>query len=78
MTFLRHGDDIINLERITHIYKKEVVCEAIPSGIVRLHEVVLAGDGQEIRIRCNSEEEADKKLEILWEIIKKCSRYYFS
>lgn len=77
MSFLRYKDNIINLERITRIYKDEVLCEAIPSGIVRLYEVVIAGDGQEIKIRCDSEKEADKKLESLWEIVKKCSRYYF-
>lgn len=71
MTFLRHGDDIINLERITHIYKNEVLCEAIPSGIVRLYEVVLSGDGQEIDIRCSSDEEADKVLNTIEELLKK-------
>ena len=77
MTFLRYEDNIINLERITRIYKEEVVCEAIPSGIVRLYKVVLAGDGQELEIKCNSKGEADKKLDSIWEILKKCSQYYF-
>ena len=77
MTFLRYEDNIINLERITRIYKEEVVCEAIPSGIVRLYKVVLAGDGQELKIKCNSKEEADKKFDSIWEILKKCSQNYF-
>lgn len=78
MTFLRHEDNIINLERITRIYKEEVICEAIPTGVVRLYKVVLAGDGQELKIKCDSMEEADKKLDSIWEILKKCSQCCFS
>lgn len=76
MTFLRYNDDIINLERITHIHKEEVVCEAIPSGIVRLHNVVFVGDGQEINIRCSSDEEADKVLNTIEELLKKLYGLY--
>lgn len=76
MTFLRYSDDIINLERITHIHKEEVVCEAIPSGVVHLYKVVLAGDGQELKIRCDSEEEADKTLSTIEELLKKLYGLY--
>ncbi len=76
MTFLRHGDDIINLEIITRIYKEEVICEAIPAGVVRLYKVVLAGDGQEIKIRCSSDEEADKVLNTIEELLKKLYGLY--
>lgn len=72
MTFLRYEDNITNLERITRIYKEEVVCEAIPSGIVRLYKVILTGDGQELKIKCNSKEEADKVLNTIEELLKKC------
>ena len=77
MAFLRYEDNIINLERITRVYKEEVICEAIPSGIVRLYRVVLVGDGQELKIKCDSAEEADKKIDSIWEILKKCSQNYF-
>ena len=78
MTFLRYKDNIINLERITHIYKEEVFCERPTGfGIVALYKVVIAGDGQELKIKCDSAEDADKKLDSLWEILKKCSQYYF-
>lgn len=77
MNFLRYKDDIINLERITHIYKEEIMCEAIPSGVVTIYRVVLAGDGSvQLKIKCDSEKEADKMINNLWEIVKKCSRWY--
>ena len=76
MNFLRYNDDIINIERITRIYKEEVVCEAIPSGVVTIYKVVIAGDGQELKIKCDSAKEADKMIDNLWEIVKKCSRWY--
>ena len=78
MNYLRHKDNIINLERITRIYKEEVVCEAIPTGVVTIYKVVLAGDGQKVEIKCNSKEDADKNFNELWEIIKRCSRWYSS
>ena len=78
MAFLRYEDNIINLERITRIYKEEAVCEAMPSGIVRLYRVVLAGDGQELKIKCDSAEEADKKFDSIWKILENVSRIPFS
>lgn len=76
MNFLRYKDDIINLERITRIYKEEVICEAIPAGVVTIYKVVIAGDGQELKIKCDSAKEADKMIDNLWEIVKKCSQWY--
>ena len=78
MTFLRYEDNIINLERITRVYREEIVCERPTGfGFVTLYKVVLAGDGQELKIKCDSAEEADKKLDSIWEILKKCSQNYF-
>lgn len=76
MTFLRHDDDIINLERVTRIYKEENICEAIPSGIVTIYRVVLAGDDQKIEIKCDSEEEADNVLSTIEELLKKLYGLY--
>lgn len=78
MSFLRYEDNIINLERITRIYKEETMCEAIPTGVVTIYKVVLAGDGQKVEIKCSSKEDADKNFNELWEIIKRCSRWYSS
>lgn len=79
MTFLRYKDNIINLERITRIYKEETVCERPTGfGVMASYKVVLAGDGQEFKIKCDTMEEADKKLDSIWEILKKCSQCYFA
>ena len=73
MTFLRYEDYIINLERITRVYKEEVVCERPTGfGFITLYKVVLTGDGQELKIKCDSAEEADKVLNTIEELLKKC------
>lgn len=77
MKFLRHNDDIINLDRITRIYKEEVVRNRTTGfGIEVSYNIVLVGDGQELKIKCESQKEADKMIENLWEITKRCSRYF--
>lgn len=77
MTFLRHKDNIVNLERITRIYKEETVCERPTGfGVMASYKVVLAGDNQELKIRCDSEDEADKILNTIEGLLKKCYGLY--
>lgn len=77
MIFIRNKDNIINLERITRIYKEEAVYESMGEPRIRTsHNIVFEGDGQEFRIKCASASDANKKLNGIEEILKKCSLHY--
>lgn len=77
MVFLKYKNTIINLERITQIYKERFAYKEIRDPkVVFYYNIVLAGDGQEIKIRFDSEEKANKTLDKIEKIVEECCGLY--